>query len=104
MKNLVEQCTEMLCLKENCFDEIEKTRTYSIFKNHEKYLGIVYDDDGIEPLKKQIKAVGKEFSVYVFSLDDSKHEEEFEDVIDLVELNPIPSSIVSVYSKIWRRL
>ena len=104
MKKLVEQCTEMLCLKENCFDEIEKTRTYSIFKNHEKYLGIVYDDDGIEPLKKQIKAVGKEFSVYVFSLDDSKHEEEFEDVIDLVELNPIPSSIVSVYSKIWRRL
>ena len=102
-KKLVEQCTEMLCLKEDCFDEIKETKTYSIFKNHEdKYLGIIYDDDGIEPLKKQIKSLGKKFNVYVFSLDDSAREEEFEDVKGMVDLKPIPEVILNVYRRIFR--
>ena len=102
-KKLVEQCTEMLCLREDCFDEIKQTKTYSIFKNHEgKYLGIIYDDDGIEPLKKQIKSTGKKFNVYVFSLDDSAREEEFEDVKGMVDLNPIPEVILNVYRRIFR--
>ena len=102
-KKLVEQCTEMLCLKEDCFDEIKQTKTYSIFKNHEeKYLGIIYDDDGIEPLKKQIKSTDKKFNVYVFSLDDSAREEEFEDVKDMVDLKPIPEVILNVYRRIFR--
>ena len=102
-KKLVEQCTEMLCLKEDRFDEIKQTKTHSIFKNHEeKYLGIIYDDDGIEPLKKQIKSLGKKFNVYVFSLDDSAREEEFEDVKGMVDLKPIPEVILNVYRRILR--
>ena len=102
-KKLVEQCTEMLCLREDCFDEIKQTKTYSMFKNHEdKYLGIIYDDEGIEPFKKQIKSLGKKFNVYVFSLDDSAREDEFEDVIDMVDLKPIPEVILNVYRRIFR--
>ena len=102
-KKLVDQCTEMLCLKDDCFDEIKQTKTYSIFKNHEeKYLGIIYDDDGIEPFKKQIKSTGKKFNVYVFSLDDSAREEEFEDVKNMVDLKPIPEVILNVYRRILR--
>ena len=102
-KKLVEQCTEMLCLKEDRFDEIKQTKTHSIFKNHEeKYLGIIYDDDGIEPLKKQIKSLGKKFNVYVFSLDDSAREEEFEDVKGMVDLKPIPEVILNVYRRIFK--
>ena len=102
-KKLVDQCTEMLCLKEDCFDELRQTKNYSIFKNHEeKYLGIIYDDDGIEPLKKQIKSTGKKFNVYVFSLDDSAREEEFEDVKGMVDLKPIPEVILNVYRRIFR--
>ena len=102
-KKLVDQCTEMLCLGEDCFDEIKHTKNYSIFKNHEeKYLGIIYDDDGIEPLKKQIKSTGKKFNVYVFSLDDSAREEEFEDVIDMVDLKPIPEVIRNVFRRIFK--
>ena len=49
-----------MCLREDCFDEAERTKTYSIFTNHEgKHLGIVYDDEGIEPIKEQIKLIGK---------------------------------------------
>jgi len=102
-KKLVEQSTEMLCLKENCFDEIKQTKTYSLFKNHEeKYMGIVYDDSGIEPCKKQIKSLNKKFSVYIFSLDDSAREEEFEDMKDRVDLKPIPQVILNVYRSIFR--
>ncbi len=102
-KKLVDQCTEMLCLREDCFDELKQTKNYSIFKNHEeKHLGIIYDDEGIEPLKKQIKSTGKKFNVYVFSLDDSAREEEFEDVIDMVDLKPIPEVILNVYRRIFR--
>ena len=102
-KKLVEQCTEILCLKEDCFDELKQTKNYSVFKNHqERYIGIIYDDDGIEPLKKQIKSMGKKFNVYVFSLDDSAREEEFEDVIDMVDLKPIPEVILNVYRRIFK--
>ena len=102
-KKLVEQCTEMLCLREDCFDEIKQTKTYSIFKNHEeKYLGIIYDDDGIDPIKKQIKSLGKKFNVYVFSLDDSAREEEFEDVKGMVDLKPIPEVILNVFRRIFK--
>ncbi|GAG21569.1 unnamed protein product, partial [marine sediment metagenome] len=81
-KKLVDHSTEMLCLKEDCFDEVKTGQFFKIFNNYKgNYLGIVYDDEGIEPLKKEVKKISKEMSVYVFSLDASAREEEFEDVI-----------------------
>ena len=74
-----------------------------MFKNlKEKYLGIIYDDYGIENFKKEVKKLNKNFIVYVFSLDDSAREEEFEDIKDLVELRPIPAVILNVYKRIFR--
>ena len=40
--------------------------------------------------------------IYVFSLDDSAREEEFDDVEDLVELKPIPAVILNVYRRIFK--
>ena len=55
-KRLVDKSTEMLCLKEDCFDPIKKDQHFRIFKNNQnKYLGMIYDDDGIEPFKKEAK-------------------------------------------------
>jgi len=106
-KKLVDKSTEMLCLKENCFKPIIADGYYRIFSNNRnKYLGIVYDDEGIDPLKQQITMLKlgnvKKMSVYVFSLDQSAREEEFEDVIDRVELKPIPEVILNVYRRIFR--
>ncbi|MBI2452238.1 site-specific DNA-methyltransferase [Candidatus Pacearchaeota archaeon] len=102
-KKLVDKSTEMLCLKEDCFDEIKKAENYSLFKNsQDTYLGIIYSDDGIEPFKKEIKKIKKKFITYVFSLDESAREEEFEDVADLVELRPIPAVILNVYKRIFK--
>ena len=102
-KRLVDKSTEMLCLKEDCFDEITKGKEFLIFKNSQgKYLGIIYDDDGIEPFKKEVKKLKKIFVVYVFSLDESAREEEFKDIANLVELKAIPAVILNVYRRIFK--
>ncbi|WP_201328884.1 site-specific DNA-methyltransferase [Thermotomaculum hydrothermale] len=102
-KKLVDKSTEMLCLKEDCFDLVKEAKHFRIFKNPQgKHLGIIYDDEGIEPFKKEVKKLKKKFVVYVFSLDESAREEEFEDVIEMVELKPIPAVILNVYRRIFK--
>lgn len=102
-KKLVDKSTEMLCLKEDCFEEAKKGESYRIFTNNEgKNLGIIYDDDGIEAFKKEVKKIEKKFVVYVFSLDESAREEEFDDMKNLVELKPIPAVILNVYRRIFK--
>ncbi len=102
-KKLVDESTEMLCLKEDCFNEVKSRKYFKIFKDSKgKLLGIVYDDEGIESLKKEIKKTKKKFVVYVFSLDESAREEEFEDIIELVDLKPIPEVILNVYRRIFK--
>jgi len=102
-RKLVDKSTEMLCLKEDCFDESTKGQSFRMFTNGKnKHLGIIYDDDGIEPFKKEVKKQNQKFVVYVFSLDESAREEEFEDVKKLVELRPIPAVILNVYKRIFK--
>lgn len=102
-KKLVNKSTEMLCLKEDCFDEVTSGRDYKIFKNSNgKYLGIVYDDNGIKGIKQKIKNINKKTTLYVFSLDESAREEEFEDIAELVDLKPIPAVILNVYRRIFK--
>ncbi len=92
-KIMVEQSTEMLCLKEDCFELIKKGKQFKIFKNHEnKYLGIIYYYDGIEPFKKEVLKLDKKINTYVFSLTDEVNADEFEYVRSLVTLKPIPSA------------
>jgi adenine-specific DNA-methyltransferase len=102
-KKLVEQSTEMLCLKEDCFDEVKNSKSFKIFKNFSnKYLGIIFDDDGIEPFKKEVSKFDHKISTYIFSLDESVREEEFENIIHIVDLKPIPEVILNVYRRIFR--
>lgn len=102
-KKMVDKSTEMLCLKEDCFDEVKEDHNFRIFTNNQsKLLGIIYDDDGLKSFKKEVKKIKKKFVVYVFSLDESAREEEFEDVADLVELKPIPAVILNVYKRIFK--
>lgn len=102
-KKLVDKSTEMLCLKEDCFDAVKDGNYFRIFKNpHDKFLGIIYDDDGIEVFKKEVKKMKRYFVVYVFSLDESAREEDFEDMSELIELKPIPAVILNVYKRIFK--
>ena len=102
-KKLVDKSTEMLCLKEDCFEQVKKGQNFKIFRNNQdKYLGIVYDDSGIEPFRKEAQKLNKKIITYIFSLDDSAREEEFEDIKKLVDLKPIPAVILNVYKQIFK--
>ncbi len=102
-RKMVGKSTEMLCLKEDCFYEIKEGHNFRIFTNSQgKLLGIIYDDNGIEPFKKEVKKIKKQFVVYVFSLDESAREDEFDDIKDLVDLKPIPAVILNVYKRIFK--
>lgn len=102
-KALVDKSTEMLCVKEGCYENVKKGKNFRIYKNYkDKYLGIIYEDDGIEEIKNEIIKIDKKMIVYVFSLDESNREEEFYDVINLVELKPIPAVILNVYKRIFK--
>lgn len=103
-RKMVDKSTEMLCLKEDCFNLIKEGKEFRIFKNNGRYLGIIYDDEGIEPFKKEVKKFNKKFVVYVFSLDESAREEEFEDMAEMVELKPIPAVILNVYKRIFKEV
>ena len=101
-KNMVKQSTEMLCLKEDCFELVKQGKQYKIFKNYTgHYLGIIYYYDGIEPFIKEVKKLDKKISTYVFSLTDEVNTEEFEDVRSWVTLKPVPSAILNVYRRIF---
>ena len=52
--------------------------------------------------KKEAKRLNKKIIVYIFSLDESAREEEFEDIKSLVQLKPIPTAILSVYKRIFK--
>lgn len=102
-KKLVDKSTELLCLKEDCFELVKSGEDFNIFKSAQnKYLGIVYDDNGIENIKQAIKSLNKKTIIYIFSLDESAREEDFEDTADLVSLKPIPTGILNVYRRIFR--
>jgi len=102
-RKLVDKSTEMLCLKEDCFELVKKGKNFKIFTNNQdKFLGIIYDDTGIELFKKEAKKINKKIITYVFSLDDSAREEELDEIKGLVELKPIPAVILNVYKQIFK--
>jgi adenine-specific DNA-methyltransferase len=101
-RKLVDESTEMLCIKENAFDLVQDGSDFKIFKNSNKYLGIVFYEEAINDFKKAIKKIKGNFNVYVFSLGDDPHEKQFDDVKNRVTLCAIPEVILKVYREIFK--
>ena len=102
-KKLVDRSTEMLCLKENCFNLEFEGKEFRIYSGEtEKLLSIIYDDDGIDGCKIKLRDINRKAVIYIFSLDDSNKEEDFADIADLIEIRPIPASILNVYRRLFR--
>lgn len=104
-KNKVEitkKATEMLCIKEATFEKVEINEKYKIFKNKNKYTGIIFDHQLINDFKKRINKIDKKISVYIFSLGDDTFDQEFADIKEKVTLSPIPEAILRVYRRIFK--
>lgn len=101
-KLLTDKSVEMLCIKENTFEEVLNKRQYCIFKNKGKYLAILFDEMQIDAFKKEIGKLKLPVSVYVFSLEGDDFREEFEDLKSKITLCSIPEAILKVYRRIFR--
>jgi len=101
-RKLVNESTEMLCIKENAFELVEDKGDFKIYKNSDKYLGIIFYEEAIDDFKKAIKKIKGHFNVYVFSLGDDPHEKQFTDVRSRVTLCAIPEVILKVYREIFK--
>jgi len=99
---LTKEAVEMLCVKEGTFELIQGSNDFKIFKNHEHYTGIIFDQLAIKDFKKAIHDTKSKFSVYIFSLGDDSFEDEFEDIKQKVKLSPIPEAILKVYRRIYK--
>lgn len=101
-RKLVSESTDMLCIKEDTFELVQDEGDFKIFKNNDRYMGIVFYEDAIENYKKAIKKIKGHFNTYVFSLGDDPHEKKFNDVKDKVTLCAIPEVILKVYKEIFK--
>jgi adenine-specific DNA-methyltransferase len=99
---LTKEAIEMLCIKEGTFESVLDNEDFKIFKNHDHYAGIIFDQLAIEDFKKAIKGIKNKISVYIFSLGDDSFEDEFEDIKQKVKLSPIPEAILKVYRRIYK--
>lgn len=101
-RKLVSESTEMLCIRENAFELVQNENDFKIFKNSDKYLGIVFYEEAIGDFKKAVKKIKGHFNTYVFSLGDDPHEKQFADVKNKVTLCAIPEVILKVYREIFK--
>ncbi|MBU1153731.1 site-specific DNA-methyltransferase [bacterium] len=99
---LTKEAVEMLCVKEGTFESVLDNDVFKIFKNHDHYTGIIFDQLAIEDFKKAVKGIKGKISVYIFSLGDDSFEDEFEDIKQKVKLSPIPEAILKVYRRIYK--
>jgi len=99
---LTKEAVEMLCVKEGTFESVLDNEVFKIFKNHDHYSGIIFDQLAIDDFKKAIKDIKGKVSVYIFSLGDDSFEDEFEDIKQKVKLSPIPEAILKVYRRIYK--
>lgn len=111
--DLTRKCAEMLCVKENVFEEVKlkkAAKNYKFFKKGNKYLAVFFDfftdpefTDFIAELNKLPQEAEK--AVYIFVLDGSASifADEFASVTNC-EIREIPQKILDIYKQLAREV
>ena len=98
--------TDLLRIKEDCYEEISKNEKWIIdknirlFSNAVENMLIIYDEASIETAIEIIKDLDKKTKVYVFSPGQYPYTEDFEEVLDKVELCALPEAIYKAFRAI----
>ena len=110
MRDLVAAATDLLCIKENLYDEQKtfgrfklKPRLARYFNNGKKHMLIIYREELIDEIAEEIKNLdfaGKRLKIYVFSPGRYAFNDNFREVEDKVELVALPAAIYDAYQKV----
>jgi adenine-specific DNA-methyltransferase len=116
MRRLVAASTDLLCIKENIFDEIQvsgfkfQARDARLFSDGERAMMVIYNEevipDIVEWLQGAAATIALTYSrtnaikVYVFSPGAYAWDDDFAEVIDRVELCALPEAIYQAYKSV----
>lgn len=110
MRDLVAAATDLLCIKEDLYDEQKtfgrfklKPQLARYFNNGKKHMLIVYREELIDDIAAEIKNLdfGKmRLKIYVFSPGRYAFIDNFCEVEDKVELVALPAAIYDAYQKV----
>ena len=109
-RELVKAATDLLCIKENLYEEVKMTcngktlrKDYARrFADGDKEMIIIYEPAVIKYIMEELKTWGqKEFiKIYVFSEGRYAYDDDFKDVIEKVTLCALPDAIYQAYRRV----
>lgn len=94
-----ENCNDLIKIRENVFETLERNEYYGLHRNNKKIVGIYHsiDPSNLSTLKKKLKDFKGEKVLYCFTLDNLGLNTEDYDDLDDVRLEPIPQSIIDIF-------
>ena len=107
-KELCRRATDLLCIKENCYQERSlnymQVPEVRVFGENKAFFMLIYDDEFVFdalPLIEEVYAdIGQKIKVYVFSNGSYAYDGDFDLVADKIELCALPAAIYSAYQAI----
>ena len=109
MKKLMVASTDLLCIKQDLYEEKDtfgsitlKPNIARYFKDGVKQMLIIYNTDAIESLVAEIEKMPEDTNIitYVFSTNNYPLNADFEDVADKVSLCALPAAINNAYRNV----
>ncbi len=93
----------MICIRENCFDEVTNNDNWKIFQNNNKQVVIIYNPDSIADVVKWLNDTDStcDLKIYVFSYGNDTYDSDFSGLTVKFELVPILENILEVYRRIF---
>ena len=115
MRRLVAASTDLLCIKENIFDEFQvsgfkfQARDARLFSDGERAMMVIYNEEVIPGIvewlqsasaNSQLSTLNSQLKPYVFSPGAYAWDDDFAEVIDKVELCALPEAIYQAYKSV----
>jgi len=103
-KALVNLAAEMLCLKEGVYQENSEktTKQIKVFEENDKAFMVIYDEEFIDEAVLLIQQIElpNPIKVYIFANSQYPYTEDFEEVLDKIELCALPDAIYRAYQRL----
>ena len=110
MRDLVTAATDLLCIKEDLYEEQPtfgrfrlKPQLVRYFNNGSKHMMIIYREELIDEIAAEIKTLdfgSMRLKIYVFSPGRYAFNDNFREVSEKVELVALPAAIYDAYQKV----
>ncbi len=97
------RCTEMLQVRESCFDvsTLNGDEYFQVFENRDLMLAILYHPYEIKRLKEIITQTQKPIVAYIFSMGMEIFQEELAEYGEKIRIETVPDEILETYKKIF---